>query len=188
MIPKILEMTGDNCLACCLLCFYPHPLVLSTEKITLTGSLVLNKGFISMFKNRNIFRLVRRFWWETVVYLKKQSLGKALRCVSEKSWRVWVSSVESRRVCSEQNCLSRRNWGGTAAFGQEILSYSQKHLGDSWYIIDVLYIYASWFTGQKGLKNWVRNPTNPLGEGVAWNRQPLKEEQFEQEQKAEENL
>lgn len=42
--------------------------------------------------------------------------------------------------------------------------------------------------GQKGLKNQVRNPTNPVGEGVAWNRQPLKKEQYEQEQKAEENL
>lgn len=63
-----------------------HPLVQSAKKIqTLMASLVLNKGFISIFTIRNIFRLLRRFWWEAVVYLQKQSLGKALRYISEKS-------------------------------------------------------------------------------------------------------
>lgn len=63
-----------------------HPLVQSAKNIqTLMASLVLNKGFISIFTIRNIFRLLRRFWWEAVVYLQKQSLGKALRYISEKS-------------------------------------------------------------------------------------------------------
>lgn len=113
-----------------------HPLVQSAKNIqTLMAS--LNKDFISIFTIRNVFRLLRRFWWEAVVYLQRQNLGKALRYISEKSWRVWVSSAEPRRVCSEQNGLSRRNWGGITAFGQETPSYSQKHLGDSWYIIDI---------------------------------------------------
>lgn len=61
-----------------------HPLVQSAKNIqTLMAS--LNKDFISIFTIRNVFRLLRRFWWEAVVYLQRQNLGKALRYISEKS-------------------------------------------------------------------------------------------------------
>lgn len=161
-------------------------MLLSSLQLTLTGSLILNKGLISIFTNKNIFRLLWRFFWEAVVYLQKQSLGK--------HWATSVRRAEGfgfPQQSPEEFAVSIMVWAGGAEVVLLCLGRKQ------WVIHKSIWGTAgsnrhkecgSWFTGQKGLKNQVRNPANPSGEGVAWNREPLKEEQCVEKQKAEENL
>lgn len=184
-----MEMTWRRQLPCSLpSLFLPYILLFSLQKkITLTFSLILNKGLISIFTNRNIFRLLRRFWWEFLWFTSRSR-------VWVRHWGTSVGRAEGSgfpQQSPEEFAVSRMVWAGGAEGLLLCLGRKQRVIHKSiWGRAGTSRHKEcdSWFTEQKGLKNQVRNPANPLGEGVAWNREPLKEEQCVEKQKAEENL
>lgn len=91
----------------------------------------------------------------------------------------------------EEIAVSRMLWAGGVGVVLVCLGRKQRVIHKGIWVTPICNRHkkcASWFTGQKGLKNQLRNPTNPLGEGAAQSRELLKEEQYVEKQKAEENL